>query len=77
MFLSHPHRRPLAVLNLTDNRHKDNVYVGFRQSNNYLITPAAPGWVLTHPFQARCAPDRVPFDTLTVGNAQCVDVRGG
>ena len=43
MFLSHPHRRPLAVLNLTDNRHKDNVYVGFRQSNNYLITPAAPG----------------------------------
>ena len=38
-----PRDATLAVLNLTDNRHKDNAYVGFRQSNNYLNTPAAPG----------------------------------
>ena len=26
-----------------EHRHKDNAYVGVRQSNNYLNTPAAPG----------------------------------
>jgi len=35
-------------LNLADNRHKDIAYMGFRESNNYLNTPAAPGWGPIH-----------------------------